>query len=140
MNYFPFTSVHHWGENPIGQWTLIVECLAEEYSEYRGDDKDESPTEISYFSLHFYGTYRVEDKLVSGVFKRSSTSRRAFIPDENEIEYIYNREFESRNSPNIMAKRDFQRILDQRRLDKLREEKTDENLTFFARFKRIFGF
>lgn len=140
MTFFPFTSVHNWGENPIGKWTLLAECLAQEYSEYQGSDEDKSETEISYFALHFYGTYRREDKLESFRYKRSAPTRRAFTPEEREIERIYQREFESRKSPDLMEKREFEKILADRRTQQQKVEKKNENPTFFQRFKKAFGF
>ena len=139
MKFFPFTSVHHWGENPIGTWTLQVECLAEEYSEYRDDDSDQSATEISYFALHFYGTYRLEDKLESNSRKRAVPSRRAFVPEQKEIEYMYARELKARNSPDVMSKREFRRVLDQRRAHQRRDDDAGQLNSTYGKFKSAFN-
>ena len=51
-SHWPFMSVHYWGENPIGQWTLTVIF-----------DSSEGFVEVSGVGLELYGTHSTPEAL-----------------------------------------------------------------------------
>lgn len=132
IKFFPFMSVHKWGENPIGRWTLRIETRTPQKRESKRTALKNVDGELSYFGLRLYGSYTSNDKS-SKIQKRQESN--AFVPSKREIEWIYNRELSIRQSPNVIQKRDYQNIITKRQPPK---ENSDHSL--FSIFKKSFGF
>jgi hypothetical protein len=137
IKYFPFMSVHHWGEYPIGRWTLRMETRESHNKDsiksamtYKG------PSELSYFGLRIYGSNDPDKK--NDVQREKRNRNLAFTPTENEIHSIYKRELAIRQSPHVIEKRNYDQLLKERQLRKQNEIEQDESV--FQHFRRVFGF
>lgn len=64
----------------------------------------------------------------------------AYVPTQNEIDAIYKKEFEKRESPNVMQKRTSDNLLKQRQAEQQKKKKGLEGTTFAEVVRRIFGF
>lgn len=131
IKYFPFMSVHKWGENPIGRWTLRVETRKPQNRESKKSAMKNDPGELIYFGLRLYGSYTSKN---DKSFQKRQESN-AFVPSKREIEWIYNKELSIRQSPNVMQKRDYQNIIKKRQ-----QPKEDSNESFFSIFLKRFHF
>ena len=129
-------SVHHWDENPIGLWTLRMETREPQnrYSKISAS-LFENPSEISYFGLRIYGSKDLDEK--NDVQREKRNRNLAFTPSEAEIQSIYKREIALRQSPHVLAKRDYDQLVKERQLRKLEDQ---QNGSVFQRFRQIFGF
>ncbi len=132
VKHFPFMSVHKWGESPIGRWTLRIETRTPQNRESKKSAINNDVGELSYFGLRLYGTYTSNDKQ-NKMNKRQDSN--AFIPTQNEIEWIYKRELSIRESPNVMQKRDFQELINKRQ-----RPVDNSNQNLFSTFRKAFGF
>jgi subtilisin-like proprotein convertase family protein len=128
---FPFMSVHKWGESPIGRWTLRIETRVPQNRESKKSAINRDSGELSYFGLRLYGSYTSNDNKHENQKRQASN---AFIPTEQELEWIYKRELSIRETPNVMEKRDYQNLIDERQR---RKENPDQSL--FSTFRRAFG-
>ena len=131
IEYFPFTSVHHWGESPIGQWTLRVETRRPQTRESLKSAKEEPTGALKHFGLLFYGSFAEEETK-----HRPGSNTFAFTPNDDELRTIYNLELSLRQSPHLMQKRDYQNLLKERQV----REETRENSSRFERFRKFFTF
>ncbi|CAF4594129.1 unnamed protein product [Rotaria sp. Silwood1] len=139
VEYFPFMSVHHWGESPVGRWTLRIETRKPTNEESMQSALNYGDTgELKYFGLRIYGSYDLNDKNHARSIKREH--KFAFIPTQREIELIYKRESAARESPNIMQKRHHQNLIKQRQLRKQNENEAPQHKSYFELFRRTFGF
>ncbi|CAF0789709.1 unnamed protein product [Adineta steineri] len=132
IKYFPFMSVHKWGESPIGRWTLRVETRTPQNHDAEKSATRNDAGELNYFGLRLFGSY-ISDDSKNNMQKRKASE--AFVPSSNELEWIYKRELSIRQSPNVMQKRDYQNLVDERQR---RRETSDESL--FSIFRKKFGF
>ncbi|CAF4662662.1 unnamed protein product, partial [Rotaria magnacalcarata] len=57
------------------------------------------------------------------------------VPTQRELEWIYKRELSIRQSPNVMQKRDYQNVMNERQVSK---ENSEQSL--FSSFRKTFGF
>lgn len=132
IKHFPFMSVHKWGESPIGRWTLRIETRTPQNDLSKLSSMTGDTGELVYFGLRLYGSYSSnEDK--NNIQKRHESN--AFIPTQQELEWIYKRELSIRQSPNVMAKREHQNILHEKQSNK---EDLDQSL--LSKFRKKFGF
>ncbi|CAF1145419.1 unnamed protein product [Rotaria sordida] len=140
VEYFPFMSVHCWGESPIGRWTLRMETRDPENKESIKSALEYGDVgELSYFGLRIYGSNNPDDQNHEKSMKREH--RFSFVPTQNDIELIYKREFAARTSPNIMQKRHYQNFIKQRQIQKQQEKnKIQQDRSYFGFFRRMFGF
>ncbi|CAF2545866.1 unnamed protein product [Rotaria sp. Silwood2] len=139
IKYFPFMSVHHWDESPIGRWTLRIETRKPKNEESMKSAFEYGDTaELSYFGLRIYGSKNLDEKNNDKSIKRDHKS--AFVPTYNQIESIYKRELVARESPKIMQKRDYQNLIKQRQLRKQNENQVRQDQSYFGLFRRMFGF
>jgi subtilisin-like proprotein convertase family protein len=125
-------SVHKWGESPIGRWTLRIETRTPQNRESEKSAITNDSGELIYFGLRLFGSYSSNDNKNN---KQKRQESNAFIPTANELEWIYKRELSIRQSPNVMQKRDYQNVINERQR---RKENSDESL--FSTFRRTFGF
>jgi hypothetical protein len=125
-------SVHKWGESPIGRWTLRVETRQPQNRESRRSAKENDSGVLSYFGLHLYGSHETNADKTS-INKRHESN--AFVPSPAELEWIYRRELDIRQSPNVIKKRDYQNLIDKRS-----SQQKNENPSLFTTFRRAFGF
>ncbi|CAF3367974.1 unnamed protein product [Rotaria sp. Silwood1] len=132
IKYFPFMSAHKWGESPIGRWTLRIETRTPQNDGSMKSAIDDDTGELNYFGLRLYGSYSSNDEK-NNIQKRQESN--AFIPTHNELEWIYKRELSIRESPNVMQKRDYQNLINERQRPK---ENSDQSL--FSTFRKTFGF
>lgn len=132
IKFFPFMSVHKWGEAPLGRWTLRIETREPENREGRKSALKSDPGELTHFGLRLYGSYASEQQK-HAVHKRQESM--AFVPSAGELEWIYRRELSIRQSPNVIQKRDYQNLMNKRHATK-----ENESLTLFSSFRRAFGF
>jgi subtilisin-like proprotein convertase family protein len=126
-------SVHKWGESPIGRWTLRIETRTPQNRESERSAITNDLGELSYFGLRLYGSYSSNNEQKTNIQKRQESN--AFIPTEEELEWIYKRELSIRQSPNVMQKRDYQNLINERQR---RKENSDQSL--FSIFRQKFGF
>lgn len=108
IRYFPFMSVHKWGENPIGRWTLRIETREPQNRDGRKSALRNPDGVVNHFGLRLFGTYGSE-KSNQTMDKREATT--AFVPSASELKWIYNRELAIRKDPNVMKKRDYQNLI-----------------------------
>jgi len=132
VKHFPFMSVHKWGENPIGRWTLRVETRTPQTRDSRRTALENDSGELIYFGLRLLGSYTSTNEKTKFQKRQESNS---FIPSEQEIEWIYKRELSIRDSPHVMEKRDYQNFINERQR---RKEDSDQSL--FSIFRKKFGF
>ncbi len=125
-------SVHKWGESPIGRWTLRIETRTPQTRESKRTAIINNSGELTYFGLRLYGSYTSNDEK-SNIQKRQDSN--AFVPRQQELEWIYKRELSRRQSPNVMQKRDYQNLINERQR---RKETSDQSL--FSTFRKSFGF
>ena len=125
-------SVHKWGESPVGRWTLRIETRAPQNYESKKSAMNGDFGEMTYFGLRLFGSY-LPNSEENDVPKRRESQ--TFIPTQHELEWIYKRELSIRQSPNVMQKRDYQNLINERHH---RKENSDESL--FSKFRRVFGF
>ncbi len=125
-------SVHKWGETPIGRWTLRIETRTPQTRESRKTSIKNDLGELIYFGLRLYGSY-TSNNGKNNFQKRQETN--SFVPSESEIEWIYKRELSIRESPNVMQKRDYQNLINERQR---RKDTSDQSL--FSTFRKKFGF
>ncbi|CAF2449551.1 unnamed protein product [Rotaria sp. Silwood2] len=125
-------SVHKWGESPIGRWTLRIETRAPQSDGSMRSAIEDSTGELNYFGLRLYGSYSSNDEK-NNIQKRQESN--AFVPTQSELEWIYKRELSIRESPNVMQKREYQSLINERQR---RKENSDQSL--FSSFRRTFGF
>lgn len=134
IKFFPFMSVHKWGENPLGRWTLRIETRTPQTSESKRSANRNQAGELTYFGLRLYGSYSSSENATK-YQKRQETN--AFVPNERELEWIYKRELSIRDSPNVMQKRDYISSLNQKQ-QRRKIDNSDESLFSILRSK--FGF
>ncbi len=132
IKYFPFMSVHKWGESPIGRWTLRIESRTPQTRESKRTAIENDSGKLNYFGLHLYGSYTSKNEK-SNFQKRQELN--AFTPTQQELEWIYKRELSIRQSPNVMQKRDYQNLIHERQGP---NDKSDQSL--FSTFRKRFGF
>ncbi|CAF3726887.1 unnamed protein product [Rotaria socialis] len=132
IKYFPFMSAHKWGESPIGRWTLRMETRSPQNEGSIKSGSFDDTGEISYFGLRLYGSYASHGEK-NNIQKRQDSN--AFVPTQRELEWIYKRELSIRQSPNVMQKRDYQNVMDERQAPK---ENSQQSL--FSSFRKTFGF
>jgi hypothetical protein len=125
-------SVHKWGESPIGRWTLRIETREPENRDSKKSAAKSDPGEFAYFGLRLYGSYSSE-KDKTTVQKRQESH--AFVPSTRELEWIYQRELSIRQTPNVMQKRDYQNLVNERQVRKANPEES-----LLSSFRRAFGF
>ncbi|CAF3652985.1 unnamed protein product [Rotaria sordida] len=125
-------SAHKWGESPIGRWTLRIETRTPQNDGSMKSAMEDGTGELSYFGLRLYGTYSTNDEK-NNIQKRQESN--AFLPTQSELEWIYKRELSIRESPNVMQKRDYQNLINERQR---RKENSDQSL--FSTFRKTFGF
>ncbi len=125
-------SVHKWGEHPIGRWTLRVETRTPQNHESERTANENDSGELIYFGLRLFGSYSSNNEKLK-LQKRQETN--SFIPTNQEIEWIYKRELSIRDSPNVMQKRDYQNLINERQR---RKDTSDQSL--FSTFRKKFGF
>ena len=132
-------SVHNWGEDPIGRWTLRMKTrLPQTTKSIKSVLAYERSSELSYFGLRIYGSNDPDKKDVSPGKKRGRNY--AFVPSEDEIHSIFQRELQMRNSPSIMQKSDYDKLLEERRQLKQKRNEIDQDPSFFGHFRRVFKF
>ncbi|CAF3842179.1 unnamed protein product [Rotaria magnacalcarata] len=132
IKYFPFMSAHKWGESPIGRWTLRMETRSPQNEGSIKSASLDDTGEISYFGLRLYGSYASHEEK-NNIQKRQDSN--AFVPTQRELEWIYKRELSIRQSPNVMQKRDYQNVMNERQVSK---ENSEQSL--FSSFRKTFGF
>ena len=127
-------SVHHWGEYPIGTWTLRLETRKpRDQDSFKSALKYEGSSELSHFGLRIYGSTDLTKENDHEREKRHQ--KRAFTPTEEEIRGIYKREFALRKSPNVMEKRAYDQLVEERQ-----RRKQEEDGSVLQQFRRFFGF
>ena len=130
--HFPFMSVHKWGENPLGRWTLRVETRTPQTRESRRTALENEAGELIYFGLRLFGSYTSANGTSQHQKRQESSS---FVPNEREIQWIYKRELSIRESPRVMQKRDYQNLINER------QQQTDVvGQSLFSTFRKKFGF
>jgi subtilisin-like proprotein convertase family protein len=132
IKYFPFMSVHKWGESPIGRWTLRIETRTPQTQDSKRTAFKYDSGELIYFGLRLFGSYTSNNDKIN-LQKRQELN--AFVPSQKEIEWIYKRELSIRQSPNVMQKREYQNILNEKQRPK---DNSDQSL--FSIFRKRFGF
>ncbi|CAF5067403.1 unnamed protein product [Rotaria magnacalcarata] len=125
-------SAHKWGESPIGRWTLRMETRSPQNEGSIKSASLDDTGEISYFGLRLYGSYASHEEK-NNIQKRQDSN--AFVPTQRELEWIYKRELSIRQSPNVMQKRDYQNVMNERQVSK---ENSEQSL--FSSFRKTFGF
>lgn len=138
IKYFPFLSVHNWGEDPVGRWKLRLETLKPQNMEAkRSSMLYGEASELGHFGLRLYGTHNPDEK--NTVEREKRQRRDAFVPTQRDLESIYKREIAARNSPHVMQKRDYQNLLNARSVSQPMANE-NQDLSFFGLFRRAFGF
>ncbi|CAF0883079.1 unnamed protein product [Adineta steineri] len=114
---FPFLTNHNWDEHPVGRWTLRVETRKPQTSEseqsamlYRDIGA------LNHFSLRIFGSHQRENKKEDQHAKRKNAF--AYVPTQDEIESMYEREFAVRKSPNVMLKRNYHKLSEEQEIEK----------------------
>lgn len=125
-------SAHKWGESPIGRWTLRIETREPQTRESRRSAMANSIGELSYFGIRLYGSY-TSNNVKNSIQKRHQSN--AFVPTSREIEWIYERELSIRETPNVLKKRDYTNLLNERQ-----HAKEIEKPSVFSSFREKFGF
>lgn len=132
-------SVHNWGEDPIGRWTLRMETrLPQTEDSINSAFSYEGRSELSYLGLRIYGSNDPGEKDLPLGTRRQQNH--AFVPSQEDIHSIYQRELQLRNSPSIMQKRDYEKLLQERRALKQKRDEIDQDQSMFGHFRRVFHF
>jgi subtilisin-like proprotein convertase family protein len=137
IEYFPFMSVHHWGESPIGRWTLRMETREPQQSKSK-KTATEDTGELSHFGLRLFGSNDPDKKNNLGREKRNENI--AYVPTQNELQSVYKRELAMRESPHIMKKRDYENLEKQRQVQNQKKSEIQEDQSIFGLFRRAFHF
>lgn len=124
-------SAHHWGESPIGQWTLRIETRRPQTRESSKSAQEEPTGVLKHFGLLLYGSFAKEETTA-----RPRSNAFAFTPNEDELRTIYELELRLRQSPRLMQKRAHQNLIKERQV----REETSENPSLFERFRKFFSF
>ena len=135
IKYFPFITIHNWGESPLGRWILRVESRLPQSPAAEQSATDQPTGEISHFGLRIYGSHDVHKKE-----QRPHTVRDlsyAFAPSKRQLESMFEREQASRSLPNVMQKRAYQQLLDARQVE---DNGAMQSRTIFDQFRSIFHF
>ncbi|UJR30244.1 hypothetical protein I4U23_017782 [Adineta vaga] len=112
IQYFPFLTTHSWNEDPIGEWILRMETRSSQKGMSKKSATEQiDEGELKHFGIRIFGSYNTKD-----VEQEKRYAKRAFIPTKREIELIYNREFAARNSPNVIEKRYYQSLINEKRV------------------------
>ena len=135
IKFFPFMSVHKWGESPLGRWTLRIETRQPQKAESKRSAAKNPAGELIYFGLRLYGSYSSSANSTKHQ-KRQETN--AFVPNEQELEWIYKRELSIRDSPNVMQKRDYVSLINKRHQQSRTTENSHKSL--FSMMRDKFGF
>ena len=139
VKYFPFMSVHHWGEYPIGVWILTIETREPKTSESDKSAKQYKEIgELSYFGLRIYGSHDPTEKDDAEREKRET--QQAYVPSKRALQEMYLRETAARISPNMMKKRDHQVLLKEKQIQQEILNKKAEDQSWFSLFRRAFSF
>ena len=139
IEYFPFLSVHHWGEYPIGRWILRMETrIPQTIDSTRSALIYEGRSELGHFGLRIYGSNDLEETDV--LREKERTQTKAFMPSEGEIDSIYRREFHLRTASTVMHKRDYEKLRNERQLLKEQRSEIEQDNSVFGYFRRIFHF
>ncbi len=124
---------HKWGESPIGRWTLRVQTRNPQTSDSKKSAMDNSG-ELTHFGLRLFGSNKPGD----GKQKRHDAT--AFVPSARELELIYKRELSIRESPKVIQKRDYQKLINERRQHQPPEEHESSNTrSIFSTIREAFG-
>lgn len=133
IKHFPFMSVHKWGENPLGRWTLRIETRNPQTRESRRTAQENDAGQLIYFGLRLFGSYTSNNGTNQYQKRQESNS---FVPNEREIEWIYKRELTIRESPHVMQKRDYQNLIN----DRQQRQNIETDHSLFSTFRKKFGF
>jgi subtilisin-like proprotein convertase family protein len=128
-------TVHHWGESPIGRWTLRIESRLPTNENIVLSAIKHDVGELKYFGLRLFGSYRIDDNNAN----QASTGT-AFAPTADEIETIYRKELDTRRSPQVIAKRHYQDLIKQTQLETTETDDKKEYRSLFELFQRQFDF
>ena len=125
-------SVHKWGESPLGRWTLRIETREPQNRESKLSAQESGQGELSYFGLRLFGSNPPENHKIS-VQKRDENN--AFVPTLKELQWIYERELSIRQTPNVMKKRDYKNLLNERE-----NHKENQDRSMLSLFREKIGF
>lgn len=139
IKYFPFMTIHNWGEPPTGRWTLRMETRQPQTEESIKSAAALGNTgKLSHFGLLIYGSNDPDQKNFGDSAKLQK--KPAFVPTQREITLIYHREIAARQSPNVVQKRNYENLLKQRQVQKQNENDIQQKKSVFELFNSKFHF
>ena len=132
-------SVHHWGESPIGQWTLKIESREpQNYQSVKSAIQNPSG-QLTHVGLRLYGSYRTVDSMLGQQQERQLLNR-AYLPTESELQLIYEKEQVLRRASNIVKKVDYRSVLNQQPTLINESVEKDSYRSLFELFQKKFTF
>ena len=138
IKYFPFLTIHNWGESPLGRWLLRVESRRPQSLAAEQSAMAHPTGEISHFGLRIYGSRDVHEKKEQSQAARDPSY--AFAPSKRQLESMFEREQTSRTLPHVMQKRAYQQLLKVRHASQVSGDGKIEERSIFDRFRKVFHF
>lgn len=110
---FTFLTVHNWGENPVGKWTLELTDVG------GGSKREASRGQLLEWSLILWGTLEKEER---GQLKSSSAENEAHPAAQSEVSLVMDEEEDSSNNLMIHFNQEDRQLHEHNKVETLIEE------------------